>query len=72
MFRRKDGEAEVGLWLQSEKLPTTPATLFSLRFGGALKAVGFGDTVRGLWEPYYPMDRSRGGRPGVPPETRTR
>ena len=31
-------------------------------------ASGFGDAVRALSEPYYEMDRSRGGRPGIDPE----
>jgi len=68
MFRRKDREAQPSLWLPTEKLPTTPATSFYVRLDRALKASGFGDAVRELCEPYYQMDRTRGGRPGIDPE----
>ena len=39
-----------------------------MRLDRALKASGFGDAVRELCEPYYQMDRSRGGCPVIDPE----
>jgi len=68
MFRRKEPEAQGSLWLPTEKLPRTAATSFYQRLDRALAASGFGDAVRELFEPYYEMDRSRGGRPGIDPE----
>ena len=53
MFRRKDRKAQPSLWLPTERLPTTPATSFYMRLDRALKASGFGDSVRELGEPYY-------------------
>lgn len=68
MFRCKDPVAQGNLWLPTEKLPRTAATSFYQRLDRALAASGFGDSVRALCEPYYEMDRSRGGRPGIYPE----
>jgi len=68
MFRRKDPEAQASLWLPTQELSKTAATSFYQRLDRALAASGFGDAVRALCAPYYEMDRSRGGRPGIDPE----
>jgi transposase len=68
MFRRKDPEAQASLWLPTQELPKTAATSFYQRLDRALAGSGFGDAVRDLCAPYYEMDRSRGGRPGIDPE----
>ena len=68
MFRRKDPEAQVSLWVPTQELPRTSATSFYQRLDRALAGSGFGDAVRELCAPYYEMDRSRGGRPGIDPE----
>lgn len=68
MFRRKDGEAQASLWLPTQELPKTAATSFYQRLDRALAGSGFGKSVRELCAPYYEMDGSRGGRPGIDPE----
>lgn len=68
MFRRKDREEQPAFWIATSNLPTTPANTFYRRLDRALGSFGFGDTVRGLCEPFYEGDRSRGGRPGIDPE----
>jgi transposase len=68
MFRRKDPEAQVSLWLPTDELPSSSANSFYQRLDRALKASGFGDAVRELCAPYYESDPSRGGRPGIDPE----
>lgn len=48
-----------------QELSNAPATSFYQRLDWALAASGFGDAVRKLREPYYGMDRSRGGSPAI-------
>lgn len=68
MFRRKDPEEQSSFWIPTSDLPQTPANTFYQRLDRALAESGFGDAVRALCAPYYEMDRSRGGRPGIDPE----
>ena len=68
VFRRKDGKAQPGLWLPTAKLPATPATSFNVWLGRALKASLSSAAVWERCEPYYQMDRSRGGCPVIDPE----
>src|SRR6056297_1483961 len=67
MFRKKDPEAQASLWVSASEMPSSPASSFYQRLDRALEASGFGDAVRELCAPYYEMDRSRGGRPGIDP-----
>jgi transposase len=68
MFRRKDPELQPSFWIARSELPTTPVNAFYRRLDRALAACDFGDAVRGLCEPFYEQDASRGGRPGIDPE----
>jgi transposase len=68
MFRRKDRKQQSTFWIPTSDLPSTPANSFYRRLDRALAEAGFGDAVRALCEPFYEMDRSRGGRPGIDPE----
>lgn len=68
MFRKKTPEVAPPLWIATTDLPTTPATGFYQRLEAALDEHEFGDGVRRLCAPYYDMDASKGGQPGIDPE----
>lgn len=68
MFRKKTPEVAPPLWIATTDLPTTPATSFFQRLDLVLAEEQFGDAVRRLCAPYYDMDASKGGHPGIDPE----
>lgn len=68
MFRKKTLDAAPTFWIAAHTLPATPANTFFARLGSALTDVGFGDAVRAASAPYYEMDASKGGAPGIDPE----
>ena len=68
MFRKKTLDPAPTFWIAATALPATPATTFFARLGAALNGVGFGDAVRAASAPYYEMDGSKGGAPGIDPE----
>jgi hypothetical protein len=68
MFRSKDPEQQPPMWIATSDLPATPVNTFYPQLDRALRKNHFGDTVRQLCAPFYVMDASRGGRPGVDPE----
>src|SRR5690349_15092310 len=67
MFREKSPNEAPEFWTQTSDLPQTPATHFYQRLDRALAKFRFGDDVRALCAPYYEMDSSKGGQPGIDP-----
>ncbi len=67
MFRKKTPQ-EPALWIATSDLPATPATGFYQKLDTVLARRQFGDAVRRLCSPYYDMDASKGGQPGIDPE----
>jgi transposase len=68
VFRKKTLDPAPALWIPTSALPTTPATSFYQRLERALQQARFGDRLRSACAPYYEMDRSKGGQPGIDPE----
>jgi transposase len=68
VFRKKTPNESPALWIATSDLPTTPATGFYQRLDRVLVDRGFGDAVRRVCAPFYEMDASQGGRPGIDPE----
>ena len=68
MFRKKTPEEAPTFWIATSDLPTTPAHSFYQKLDEVLTECGFGDEVRRLAEPFYDMDTSKGGQPGIDPE----
>ena len=68
MFRSKDPEQQPSIWIATSDLPATPANGFYQQLERALATVDFGNTVRARCAPFYEMNASRGGRPGIDPE----
>jgi transposase len=68
VFRKKTPEEAPALWIATSDLPVTPANGFYQRLGRALTKRQFGDAVRRLCAPFYDMDASKGGQPGIDPE----
>lgn len=68
MYRKQAPPPRQALWIATHELPATPVNTFYQQLDRALAAVGFGDAVRALCAPFYVMDASRGGRPGIDPE----
>ena len=68
MFRKKTPNESPALWIATSDLPTKPATGFYQRLDRVLVDRGFGDAVRRVCAPFYEMDASQGGRPGIDPE----
>lgn len=68
MFRKKEQQPQQELWVATSEIVTTPANAFLERLNTALAALNFGDSVRALCAPFYQMDASKGGRPGIDPE----
>lgn len=68
VFRKKPPETAPTFWIATSDLPTTPANGFYQRLEQALGAFQFGDEVRRLAAPFYEMDASKGGQPGIDPE----
>lgn len=67
MFRKKTPEEAPTLWIATRDLPATPAHGFYQQLDGVLRARGFGDAVRARCAPFYDMNISKGGRPGIDP-----
>src|SRR5690606_18148932 len=68
MFRKKTREVAPSLFVAAEAIVTTPATAFYQRLDVVLTEAKFGDAVRAAFAPYYEMDASKGGQPGIDPE----
>ena len=68
MFRSKISDPQETMWLPTADIVTTPANSFYQKLDQVLASRGFGDHVRGLCEPYYCADASKGGYPGIDPE----
>lgn len=67
MFRKKDQRPQQELWVATSDIVTTPANVFLQRLNTALESLGFSESVRALCAPFYQMDASKGGRPGIDP-----
>jgi len=67
VFRKKTDDAPT-FWIATSELPTIPAHAFYDKLDGALVACQFGAEVRRLAAPFYEMDASKGGQPGIDPE----
>lgn len=68
MFRKKTPEEAPALWIATHELAVTPSNGFYQRLDRELTRRGFGDAVRRLCAPFYEMDASKGGQPGIDPE----
>jgi transposase len=68
VFRKKTPQVAPGLWIATSDLPATPATGFYQQLDAVLTKRQFGDAVRRLCAPFYEMDASKGGHPGIDPE----
>ncbi len=68
MFRKKTPQDAPSLWIATQDLPATPATGFYQKLDAVLAKRQFGDGVRALCTPFYDMDASKGGLPGIDPE----
>src|SRR5512141_871164 len=68
MFRRKQKTPQQSIWIQASEIAATPVLTFYRKLDEALTAICFGDQVRALCAPFYQMDASKGGRPGIDPE----
>jgi len=68
MFRKKTPEEAPSLWIVSSDLPTLPAHGFYQKLDRVLADCQFGDEVRRVAAPFYEMDASKGGQPGIDPE----
>ncbi len=68
MFRQKPPEEAPMLWIATSDLPSTPAHSFYQKLDRVLAACRFGEEVRRLAAPFYEMDASKGGQPGIDPE----
>jgi len=68
VFRKKTPEDAPPFWIATSDLPVTPANGFYQRLDTVLAECQFGDEVRRLAAPFYEMDRSKGGQPGIDPE----
>ena len=67
MFESKESPPQATLWLATQDLVVTPAHSFYERLDRAFTTIGFADAVRTLCAPFYEMDATRGGRPGIDP-----
>jgi transposase len=68
MFRRKKRAEQSSMWVATSDLPSTPVNSFYQKLDRVLAEMGFGEQVRELCAPFYEMDASRGGHPGIDPE----
>jgi transposase len=68
VFRKKNLDQKPTMWVATSDLPQSPADDFYTRLDQILTSIGFGETARKLSEPYYCMDASKGGTPGIDPE----
>lgn len=67
MFRKKEQRPQQEMWVATSDIVTTPANVFLQRLNTALESLGFSESVRALCAPFYQMDASKGGRPGIDP-----
>lgn len=68
MFRKKNLDQKPTMWIATSDLPQSPADDFYAKLDQILIAIGFGEAARRLSMPYYCMDASKGGAPGIDPE----
>lgn len=68
MFRKKTPDEAPAFWIATSDLPATPANGFYQKLDQVLAEFKFGDAVRRLAAPFYEMDASKGGQPGIDPE----
>lgn len=68
MFRKKPPDEAPAFWIATSDLPPTPANGFYQKLDQVLAELQFGDAVRRLAAPFYEMDASKGGQPGIDPE----
>lgn len=68
MFRKQTREEAPTLWLATSDLVSSPANSFYQLLDRCLSAAAVGDQIRALARPYYEMDASKGGQPGIDPE----
>ena len=67
MFRKKSRQPQQELWVPTSEIVMTPANTFLEQLNAALESLGFVETVHALCAPFYQMDPSKGGRPGIDP-----
>jgi transposase len=67
MFRSKGPPPQETLWIATERLAPIPSNAFYARVDRALANADFAQAVETACAPYYEMDASRGGRPGIDP-----
>src|SRR3972149_9065342 len=67
VFRKKPPEEAPTFWIATSDLPSTPATAFYQKLDTVLAECRFGEEVRRLAAPFYEMDTSKGGQPGIDP-----
>lgn len=67
VFRKKTPEEAPALWIATSDLPFTPANSFYQKLDAVLAAYRFGEEVHRLAAPFYEMDTSKGGQPGIDP-----
>jgi len=67
MFRSKGPPPQETLWIATERLAPIPSNSFYERVDRALVNADFAQAVETACAPYYEMDESRGGRPGIDP-----
>lgn len=68
VFRKKAPEEAPAFWIATSDLPATPANSFSQKLDAVLAEFRFGEEVRRLAAPFYEMDTSKGGQPGIDPD----
>ena len=67
VFRKKTPEEAPTFWIATSDLPSTPATAFYQKLDTVLAECRFAEEVRRLAAPFYEMDTSKGGQPGIDP-----
>lgn len=67
VFRKKTPEEAPAFWIATSDLPATPANSFYQKLDAVLAECRFGEEVRRLAAPFYEMDTSKGGQPGIDP-----
>lgn len=67
MFESKESPPQEELWIATARLAPIPTNTFYLRVDRALANAGFAEAAHAACAPFYEMDVSRGGRPGIDP-----
>ncbi len=68
MFRKKTPDEAPTFWIATSDLPATPANGFYQKLDAVLAEFKFGEETRRLAAPFYEMNASKGGQPGIDPE----